>query len=104
LSFWLKDGGGNPPKDFRVFFGGVEVADVLDTTGFDYTQFTVNGLAGTGTLTTLEFQGYNQAVFHLDDISVTEAVPEPATWSAAMLTAGYFAFLIFRHRKRNVPV
>ena len=95
LSFWLQDGGGNPPKDFRVFFNGVEVADVLDTTGFPYTLFTINGLLATGSSTTLEFQGYNQAVFHLDDISLTAA---PDAGSSGLLFGVAFVVLIgFQH-------
>jgi hypothetical protein len=98
MSFWLSDGFGNPPEEFRVFFGGTLVEDI-GAEGFPYTQYTLTGLAGTGSSTVLEIQGYNQAAFHVDDISVTEAaVPEPGTWLASGLVAVVLAVRLFRRR------
>ena len=82
------------PMEFQAYFGGVSVYDTAASGDPDgaYVQITADNLAGTGATTTLEFDfstnppEFSSADYFLDDVSVTAAVPEPATW--VMLLAG----------------
>ena len=96
VSFWLENLG-DPPSDFRVLFGGNLVLDELNATAFPYTQFTFSLLA-TGSSTTLEFQAYHvPSYFGLDDVSVTNSVPDAS--STAMLLGLALSGLSFLRRK-----
>lgn len=96
VSFWLENLG-DPPSDFQVLFGGNLVLDEFNTTAFPYTQFTFHLLA-TGSSTTLQFQAYHvPSYFGLDDVSVTNSVPDAG--STAMLLGLALSGLSFFRRK-----
>lgn len=101
LSFWLWTGPGNPPNDFRVYFGGVLVADIGSPGGFPYTQFAFTGLAGTGSSTTLEIQAFNNGLTNLDDISVT-AAPDGGS-SVLLLSFGLVGLTLARKLLISCP-
>jgi hypothetical protein len=90
ISFWLaqptQDLVPNPrPNDFSAYWGGTQLLSPHNVGYFDYTQYTYFQTASASS-TILQFNGFTQAAFRLDDVSVTEAqgVPEPA----AMLLLG----------------
>jgi PEP-CTERM motif len=79
VSFWLYNDGGTP-NDFTVYWNGVDVGpDLLNVGAFAYTEYagTLSGNVGANTITF----GYRQdpAYFGLDDVIVTNAVPEPGS-------------------------
>lgn len=83
VSFWLKNDG-NPPNEFRVDFGGNNLADIGIQAPFSYTQFVFPTLSllpfyqinsqytvATSTSTVLQFRAYHSPAFwRLDDVSV----------------------------------
>ncbi len=80
-SFWLYNDGGTP-NDFTVYWNGVDVGpDLLNVGGFAYTQYVaIPYLVGNVGANTISF-GFRQdpAYWGLDDIVVTNAVPEPGS-------------------------
>ena len=97
ISFWLANDitAGLPSgNSFRVLFNGIQVFALANQSAFGYTQFTVNGLATSGT-TALEFvYNHNNDFWRLDDISVEAAgVPEAfaTIWLALPALADEYA-------------
>jgi hypothetical protein len=89
ITFWLAQPpqslpNGQPvdptPNDFSVSWGGNLLLSLVNSGSFDYTEYTYAETASTSS-TVLQFNGFSQTAFRLDDVSVTEAqaVPEPAT-------------------------
>ena len=99
LSFWLQaDAEANSfSAEFLAYWDG-KPTPILDINsfpqgGFAYTQYSVLGLTATTTGTALEFSAYDGGVLYLrlDDVSVTDAVPEASGWilmSAGLLALG----------------
>ena len=85
FSFWLANDGGIP-NNFHALWNGAEQLGLTDANGFGYTQYSYN-VTATGASTTIEFDFYQlPAWYHLDDVSVTSAVPLPP--AAAMGIGG----------------
>jgi hypothetical protein len=99
LSFWLRSNITNPPNEFRAFFNGVMVYDVIDAPAFPYTQIIIPNLLATGSSTTLEFEAYYVlGFFRLDDISVVQTgfvngVPDAGS-TALILGCGLVALIL----------
>ena len=88
ISFWLENDGSQASNDFQASFGGVTLRELQDTPIFTYQQFTFMARA-TGFATPLTFAGRNNAGFYaLDDISVTENVPEAVPEASTTVSLG----------------
>ncbi len=107
VSFWLM--GNNltgVTNEFVLTFDGQEVLHLNNVNSFDYTQYTVpitvsgSGSIG-GPISRLEIGGrvVGGDAWYVDDVSVTEAVPEPAT--LGLLALGGMALLRSRRRKQS---
>jgi hypothetical protein len=85
---------GSPDNHFRALFDGNVVYDNLNAiSGFGTFTFHVQA---TGSLTTLEFEGYNvPGLDFLDDVSVTPGVPD-ASSSVLLLGLALAAILLVR--------
>ena len=78
LSYWLASDGGTP-NEFSVSWGGTTLSDLMNIAAQSYTRYTYNVMA-TGSSTVLTFGSRDDPGYlHLDTISVTPAIPEPAT-------------------------
>jgi hypothetical protein len=89
----------DPIGDLQAFWDGNMVLDssIGITGNFDFTQFSFT-VTATGN-DTIAFSGYNvPAHYYLDDVSVDNGTPEPATW--ALLGSGLAAFGAIRRRAR----
>ena len=99
------------------FVGGTVIFEDVFLPGpvsgdYDFTTYTVSAAFAHTAFEEIDFIGYacttpttctralNQAQFGLDNITVTAAVPEPATW--ALLCAGFIGVGIMR-RRRAMP-
>ena len=81
VSFWLRNDGGTP-NDFTVFWNGVDVGpDLVNANGFAYSLFsgTLSGNAGAGANSLMFVFRQDPAVWGLDDVVVTSAIPEPGS-------------------------
>ena len=84
-------------QHFGATFGGQSVYATQDQ-AFGWTHFSFN-VSASGNSTALVFNGYNSpSYYYLDNVSVTAAVPEPAT--GAMALAGLAALGLARRRQR----
>jgi hypothetical protein len=97
FSFWLSAVGDNP-SDFSAYWDGTQLLSVGDpNTGDVWTEFTY-AETGTGSDSIqLNFRD-DPAYMALDNVSVSTAIPEPA--SLTLLAGGLIA-LAFRFRRRN---
>jgi hypothetical protein len=101
LAFWLANEGG-PENQFVATFGDITLSSLTDVPAFPYTEF-VNDIVAFSDFTLLTFSAYQvPSFFTLDDISVLEAIPEPAPLGllggAILATA-----IVLRQRKRLSP-
>jgi hypothetical protein len=101
VSFWLQSDG-LTPNDFSAVFDGATLFSQVNIPAQPYTQYTFHNVPGTGASTLLQFGFRNDPGFlQLDDISVTQVIPEPG--SLAMLfgmgLSGAALFLRRRVRK-----
>ena len=74
--------------------------------GFGASDFVFNMLLDrtTGAVTSAYQLGYitqNFSIYHANNLSVTAAVPEPATWAMMLLGFGGIGFAMRRGRKQN---
>jgi hypothetical protein len=106
FDFWLAHNNTDDANDFHVLWGDVHVLDLLNSSYFDYTEYTFSETA-TGTSTTIAFEGReNPAWYSLDDVSVTPATvvrgevatPEPGT--LFLLGTGLISVGILRRKKQ----
>lgn len=110
LTFWLQENSTTPfSSEFRVTFGGVTELDLMDSSGFPYTEFNYSLLA-TGSSLTLEFAGRNaRALYILDDVDVeagAAGVPDSGSTLAIAVTAfvGLFFFRLTVGRRRAAQI
>ncbi len=94
------------PLELDVLFGGSLVAAITDLTAGTWQPETFSGLLPTGTSTTLEFTGRDDAgVLAIDDIAVNggtgggSSVPEPA--SLLLIGGGLLGLGTMLRRRRN---
>ncbi|WP_308815754.1 PEPxxWA-CTERM sorting domain-containing protein [Sphingomonas sp. GV3] len=102
LSYYLASDGGTP-NFFNASWNGNVISGSAQTNiarqGFTQYQFNVTG-TGSDVLTFAERN--NPGFLGLDNISVTAAVPEPATWALMILGMGAVGFAMRRSRKPKV--
>jgi hypothetical protein len=75
------------PTEAAVYWQGVQVFDLPNPVSAPgYAQYTVTGLLATSSIMTLRFNGRADSGFlAMDDVSVTAAVPEPASWASMLV-------------------
>ena len=99
FSFWFAANGDNP-SDFSAYWNGTQLLSLTNpTTGAAWTEYTFDGLVGTGN-DTITFNGAdNPSWMALDNISVQSAgsVPEPS--SLLLLGSGVLGLGGFIRRK-----
>jgi PEP-CTERM motif-containing protein len=80
VKFWLAHTFAGPDNYFRVLWNGTPLFEIVDVVSFDYREITLPTVIGMGS-DKLSFAGRDPVTFtyYLDDVSVTAAVPEPAT-------------------------
>lgn len=96
VSFWLNRLG-EMPNSVSLTWDGQVIFSQSDSPGGGWVQHTFTETASSDS-TVLSF-GLGPGASALDDISVTQAVPEPATW-AMMLTGFLGAGAALRSRRR----
>lgn len=115
VTYWLSnplaDFFGTSPSEFSVSWNGTVIPGsvLINSSGFDFTEFTFTGLTTSSTSTNLQFAFRNDpALYFLDDISVVDPpadrVPEPATiflLIAALVGTGLRTIL---RRGRSLPL
>jgi hypothetical protein len=81
LSFWLHNRSSTPTNEYQVYWGAVQLTDIINSSAFDYTEISFLNLNAPSSSTELRFGfRHDPSWFDLDDVSVTgAAVPEPAT-------------------------
>jgi hypothetical protein len=86
------------PSSAAVTFGGTQIADLLNVTGYVWQEYSYSATA-TAASTTLSIALGNDPYYaYLDNVIVTEsaATPEPATW--ALMAGGTALVAAFRRR------
>jgi hypothetical protein len=108
LSFWRYNQDGDPNVSLDVTWNGVNVFSEYHTESATSPNFTANvynnftaRVVGTGGSDSLVFTSVNDpSLTFLDNVSLTSAVPEPATW--AMMLLGLFGVgFVLRGRKQG---
>ena len=103
LSFWGFFEGA--PDEIKVTWGGVTVVDIVNPAIPDdvYTQFSALNLLATSSTTRLQFFGRSDPGFNaVDDISVTQSVPEPSV--LVLIGTGLLVIAGYRLRRRPAPI
>ena len=99
ISFDLRNGGAGS-NFFQAIFGGMQLFSATNASIFGFTHYSATATAsGASTALTFSFQN-DPDYFRLDNVSVislTRAVPEPATWMLLLLGFGAIG-VSFRRR------
>ena len=90
VDWWLKSDG-MVPNHFKVTFGGTILADLTNSSAFNWTHFSFNATAPTSTTLFQISESNVGGLLSLDDVGVNiaaAAVPAPAAiWSGLVLLA-----------------
>ena len=101
ITFWLAHDGGTP-NDFGVTFGGNTVFSQFNAGGSGYTMITLANVAASSVNDALVFNfRQDPAYYHLDDVSVTAAVPIPAALPLLLAGLGGLGFVGRKSRKKS---
>ena len=83
LVFWISHTGNSGPNSLLVGWDGMAVYSLNDVGNFDYMRVEIPNLPGIGSDYTLfrfsSDDGANSNAWWIDDVSVTNQVPEPST-------------------------
>lgn len=81
LTFWLHNRNSGTPNEYQVYWGAVQLTDIINSSAFDYTEISFLYINAPSSSTELRFGfRHDPSWFDLDDVSVTgPVVPEPAT-------------------------
>jgi hypothetical protein len=101
ISFYLANDNGTP-NDFSVTFGGNTLFSQVNAAGSAYTLFTFNHVAASTNFDALVFNfRHDPAYYHLDDVSVTSAVPVPAAMPLLLAGLGGIGFVGRKSKKKK---
>jgi hypothetical protein len=99
VSFWINSSG-LTPNEVQLFWGGSKVFQEIDIAATGWTEISLLETATT-TSTVLDFELKQKSGYSgLDDVSVTTAVPEPATWAMMLLGFAAVGFAAYRRNHR----
>jgi hypothetical protein len=94
IDLWLRSDG-LTPNGLQVLWNGTVVDSVSDFGSLNYMEIKIDPQMAASTMTTLELRvGNDNGFLEMDDIAVTQAVPEPATF--ALVGAGLLMIWVRR--------
>jgi len=98
IEFWLA---GNYESYFQADWNGSPLLQYYSADNFEYTYFSFTALASGSSTTLAAFGGRNAPAWcQLDDVSVTQVVPESSTWLAgAGASLAMLGSFVRRNRK-----
>lgn len=93
VSFWLANTG-SAPNSFSFSWDGTVLNGILDQSPFPFQEYTFLGLLAASNATELTFSFANDpGFFFLDDVVVSDAVPEPSEVLPVLLCLSLMGFV-----------
>lgn len=99
-SFWLANESSSPTNSFQATFGTAVLSGLSNSAGFGYTLFSGTHVTSSANETLSFAFRHDPSFWRLDDVSVTGAIPEPASW--AMLIVGFGLVGVAARRRKTV--
>lgn len=101
ITFWLAHDGGTA-NDFSVKLGSTTLTSFANAGAFGYTLFAFSAKASSAADALAFNFRQDPAYYHLDDVSVTAAVPVPAALPLLLVGLGGLGFVGRKSRKKSV--